>query len=61
VGHPFADIQFLDGRFWTATTDASIPTNARHVNIKTGNVGSLGKGTSLNVWCVRGHMNADAY
>ena len=60
-GHPFADIQFFDGRFWTATTDAATPTNARQVNIKTGSVGSLGKATNLNVWCVRGGMNADQY
>jgi hypothetical protein len=48
--------------FWSATTNAAIPTQAWTVSFSGGGVvHSFVKGTSSWVWCVRGPMNADQY
>jgi hypothetical protein len=48
--------------YWSATTNAVSPSLAWVVNFGNGFVGpDNGAGSSGQVWCVRGGMNADAY
>jgi len=48
--------------FWSATTNAEIPSQAWTVSYSGGGtIHSFVKGTSSWVWCVRGPMNADQY
>jgi hypothetical protein len=59
VGHPFPNVQ--SAVYWSATTDAELPTDAWNVGFG-GSVGTSGKTYSgYQVWCVRGGMNADQY
>ena len=58
-GHPFTI--GLVGDYWTATTNAEDSSIAWRVNFSVGYVDIYDKTNSLQVWCVRGGMNADAY
>ena len=59
VGHPFVGVQ--SAGYWSATTNSQSTTFARLVNVGNGLVGGAVKTDSLQVWCVRGGMNADQY
>jgi hypothetical protein len=59
VGHPFTNVRPAD--YWSATTDAEFPTLAWFVFFNNGAVSTTPKTVGLQVWCVRGGMNADAY
>lgn len=50
-GHPFVNIQ-LDG-YWSATTFALIPSLARDVDFRFGDVSALNKTLNVFVWCAR--------
>jgi hypothetical protein len=58
AGHPFANIQVLDGGpYWSATSNPGIPGEALYVFFGTGSVGSRFKqlpGSEFHAWCVRG-------
>jgi Protein of unknown function (DUF1566) len=56
--HPFTTVLSRD--YWSATTFAEDPTFAWIVNVNDGAV-TGNKRDSLQVWCVRGGMNAEAY
>ena len=58
-GHPFTDVQ--PNAYWSASTNAAIPMNAWFVRLDGGHVNATVKGFALQVWCVRGGMNADQY
>lgn len=60
-GHPFTNV--LPVPRWSASTDASNPTNAWGVffNVGGGQVTVISKTSSSFIWCVRGGMNADQY
>jgi hypothetical protein len=58
-GHPFTNV--LSSTYWSATTDAASATFAWYVDFNNGFVNAFNKSDSLQVWCVRGGMNADAY
>ena len=58
-GHPFLTVQSAD--YWSATTNADLPTNAWNVNFNNGLVNRNGKAGANHAWCVRGGMNADQY
>jgi Protein of unknown function (DUF1566) len=57
-GHPFLNVA---PSYWSATTNAEVPTNAWAVSFSIGGVTSGSKSELVNVWCVRGGMNADQY
>lgn len=59
TGHPFSNVQ--SAHYWSASTDADVPTGAWFVNFLTGGVGAEGKTDAGQVWCVRGGMHADQY
>jgi hypothetical protein len=60
-GHPFTNTQTFFG-YWSATTDAVVPTGAWSVDFGGGGVGANAKDFGSNHgWCVRGAMNADQY
>ena len=59
AGHPFVGVQ--SAGYWSATTNAASPPFARLVNVGNGLVGGAVKTDSLQVWCVRGGMNADQH
>lgn len=58
VGHPFTNIQVLDGgTYWSATSNPGIPGEATYMVFNSGNVGSRFKqlaGNEFHAWCVRG-------
>lgn len=59
-GHPFLNVQ--PDEYWSATTSADVSTAAWTVIFNTnGHVGGNGKLSLINLWCVRGPMNADTY
>ena len=58
-GHPFLNV--LPAIYWSASTDAVVPTNVWGVLITDGGVLSFFKSGSEHTWCVRGSMNADKY
>ncbi len=58
-GHPFLNVQ-SDG-YWSATTNAVLPTRAWIVVFFSGVVGTDDKTNPGRAWCVRGGVNADAY
>jgi hypothetical protein len=58
--HPFMNVQ-LAVAFWSATSDAGDPTDAWLVGFGSGTVVANSKTGNVNVWCVRGGMNAEAY
>ena len=58
-GHPFTNVQ--SDNYWSATTDAGNLANAWGVSFVNGGVDVGAKNLSLQVWCVRGGMNADLY
>jgi hypothetical protein len=58
-GHPFTNVQA--NNYWTATTFADLPAQAWAVQFSFGGVQSTAKFGPLQVWCVRGGMNADQY
>jgi hypothetical protein len=59
-GHPFLNVQ--SAFYWSATTNAVLPTDAWHVSFSTGDVNVLNKALYyVPAWCVRGGMNAEAY
>lgn len=47
--------------YWSATTNAELPTFAWNVNFLFGGVGGTGKASDFRAWCVRGGMHAEAY
>jgi len=59
AGHPFTNVQ--SALYWSATTIADFPPFVWNVSFFNGAVNGSDKATSLQVWCVRGGMNADAY
>ncbi len=60
AGHPFTNIQ-TEG-YWSATTYTDFPEVASVVFFVTGDTGFIrGKTLRLQVWCVRGGNNPDAY
>jgi hypothetical protein len=60
AGHPFTNV--LSTLYWSASTNAEFPTFAWVVGFDDGVVGSTGKANDgVQVWCVRGGMNAEAY
>ena len=59
-GHPFLTV--LPDFYWSATTNAVIPTVAWFVNFDFVRVNDTGKTSTFHVWCVRGGQNhGDAY
>ena len=60
-GDPFLNVQ--SAPYWSATASAEFPaTHAWLVDFGfSGFVNAIGKSITLNVWCVRGGMNAEAY
>lgn len=58
-GHPFLGVH--SALYWSATTGAENPSGAWFVDFFDGGVGPAFKTNSLQVWCVRGGMNADQY
>lgn len=58
-GSVFTGVQ--SDHYWSATTNANIPTGAWVVLFSTGFVGDATKTDSRLVWCVRGPMNADQF
>ena len=62
---PFVPANVFTGvqsaNYWSATTNAEIPTSAWLVPFGSGSVGPEDKASSGHAWCVRGGMNADAY
>ena len=53
TGHPFSNVQ--TEHYWSATTNAEIPTDAWTVRfLQTGPVATFAKTNGLYVWCVRG-------
>lgn len=63
-GHPFLNVapNVLSIDYWSATTFSPDTTIAWTVRFSNGRVGGANKtGGSLQLWCVRGGMNADAY
>jgi hypothetical protein len=61
AGHPFTNVQSFF--YWSASTNANSPTlaSAWSVDFEHGDAEILNKTDTLNVWCVRGGMNADQY
>lgn len=59
LGHPFTNVQ--SAHYWSATTNAEDPTGAWFVYFGNGYVDGYNKTGSLQVWCVRGGMHAEAY
>ena len=57
-GHPFTGVQ---ASYWSATTDAEDPSLAWYVGFHGSHVLTIVKTFNLQVWCVRGGMNAEAY
>ncbi len=53
VNHPFNNIQFTS-LYWSATTNAALPSDAWVVGFGNGNVGTFTKTNLSFVWCVRG-------
>jgi hypothetical protein len=58
-GHPFLNVQAVS--YWSASTNAENPAHAWHVFFFNGIVGTADKTYGIQVWCVRGGMNADQY
>jgi Protein of unknown function (DUF1566) len=58
-GHPFLNVQ--SSGYWSASTDAEVPSAAWNVGFGAGSVGRSTKTANGQVWCVRGGMNADTY
>lgn len=58
-GHPFLNVQ--SAGYWSASTNAVLPSDAWFVNLSSGFVGAISKSGTSFVWCVRGGNNADAY
>jgi len=52
IGHPFSNV--LPSHYWSATTDADIPTLAWDGHFGNGEVSRNTKGSFCFVWCVRG-------
>ena len=52
TGHPFLNVQ--SAAYWSATTNASTPTNAWFVRFSLGDVGISVKDGSQHAWCARG-------
>jgi hypothetical protein len=46
---------------WSATTNASFPSNAWYVDVSGAGAPTIDKSAGLVAWCVRGPMHADAY
>ena len=60
LGHPFSNVQ--SSLYWSASTDADLPTFAWVVNFDFGNVFPRKKSSLDFVWCVRGgHNDGSAY
>jgi hypothetical protein len=59
-GHPFLGIQRA-AFYWSATAETDHPTDAWYVSFDNGEVINFPKTFAINIWCVRGGMNADAY
>jgi hypothetical protein len=59
AGHPFTGV--LSSNYWSATTNAEVPTDAWFVGFFNGRVSLTSKSFSNQVWCVRGGSNAEAY
>ena len=58
-GHPFENVR--TDAYWSATTYAPNSLEAWGINMKNAAVSFATKTTPLQVWCVRGPMNADMY
>jgi Protein of unknown function (DUF1566) len=59
-GHPFLNVH--SAWYWSATSNAEVPADAWGVVFDRGGVGTVNKTNStIQVWCVRGGMNAEAY
>jgi uncharacterized protein DUF1566 len=58
-GHPFVGIQ--SANYWSATSDSEVASNAFLAIFSDGSVGGGPKTDALQVWCVRGGMNAKVY
>ena len=60
AGHPFIGVQ--SAYYWSASSDAALPTFAWGVAFNNGSVVSSNKGfAGGHAWCVRGGMNAGGY
>lgn len=60
-GHPFGD-HVGNSLYWSATTNAALPSNAWGVAFGNGRVANGLKGsTTAQAWCVRGATDADVY
>ncbi len=54
-GHPFDPAGVQSAFYWSASSDALLPTNAWFVLVVSGNVRTSNKGNGiLHAWCVRG-------
>jgi hypothetical protein len=60
-GHPFSNVNSSDysSRYWSATTVATQPDYAWHVNFSFANAGGFDKGALFFAWCVRGGRGGD--
>ena len=64
TGHPFTNIDVQPpALYWSASTDADLPTQAWYMFFGNGNVDTLPKSfNDLRAWCVRGGQNhGDTY
>jgi Protein of unknown function (DUF1566) len=57
--HPFTNIALAG--YWSASTNAQSPLAAWNASLDIGDVTFTTKTGTLQVWCVRGGMNAEAY
>ena len=62
---PFVPASVFSGvqsaRYWSATTNADVPSIAWFVDFFDGNVNDDVKALPVHAWCVRGGMHADQY
>lgn len=59
-GHPFTNVQ--SAAYWSATTEAFAQIEAWGVFFNTAGVSTTDRANALlQIWCVRGGMNADRY
>jgi len=62
---PYVPVVFTgvqQNSYWSATSyETNTNTNKWSVNLMDGLAGTTGKGTALNVWCVRGTMQDSVY
>ena len=56
ASHPFTNVQ--SAFYWSASTNAALPTDAWDVHFNDGGVEGHGKANSIHAWCVRGEHDA---